>query len=252
MADRYDLVVIGAGPAGTSPRSARRSSGMKVACVEKRPTPRRHLPEHRLHPEQGPARLQRAVPPGPARVRQARHQGRRASTSTSPAMLARKDEVVKGLTDGVRVPVQEEQDHAGLRRRHGWPRPRPVVVRGDDGSETTAGGRAHPARHRQRADRAAVPDVRRQDHRQLDRGAGLRPRARAPDRRRRRLHRPGARLGLEAARGEGHASSSSCPGSSPIADGEIGDAAAQEPDQAGARVPPRDQGHRREGRRATA
>ena len=38
----------------------------------------------------------------------------------------------------------------------------------------------------------------------------------------------------------------------PIADGEIGALLQKTPGQAGARVPPRDEGHRREGRRATA
>ena len=61
-----------------------------------------HVPERRLHSQQGDARLERALSPGA--------RSGSASTGSSSdgikldlaAMLARKDEVVKGLTDGVR------------------------------------------------------------------------------------------------------------------------------------------------------
>ena len=52
-------------------------------------------------------------------------------------MLARKDEVVKGLTDGVRFLFKKNKIDAGLRHRRGSPRRRRSSSRGDDGGETT-------------------------------------------------------------------------------------------------------------------
>ena len=141
MAERYDLVVIGAGPGGYVAAIRAAQLGMKVACVEKRPTPRRHLPERRLHPQQGAARLQRALPPGQGAVRQARHQGRRPRASTSPAMLARKDEVVKGLTDGVRFLFKKNKIDADLRHRPARLADGRRRSRSNDGGETDARGR---------------------------------------------------------------------------------------------------------------
>ena len=59
--DTFDLIVIGAGPGGYVAAIRAAQLGMKVACIEKRATLRRHLPEHRLHPEQGAARFQRTL-----------------------------------------------------------------------------------------------------------------------------------------------------------------------------------------------
>ena len=92
-------------------------------------------------------------------------------------MLARKDEVVKGLTDGVGVPVQEEQDHAGLRRR-------PKLLGGEQGrGRRPTDGEGRRWRRSTSCSRPAARPielpflpVRRQAHRQLDRGADLRPR----------------------------------------------------------------------------
>ena len=74
---------------------------MSVACVEKRDTPRRHLPQYRLHPVEGAAAIVREIRRGAARAGRARRQGRRASSSTSPTMMARKDKVVAENTSGV-------------------------------------------------------------------------------------------------------------------------------------------------------
>ena len=59
-------IVIGSGPGGYIAAIRAAQLGMRVACVEKDASARRHLPEHRLHPEQGAARLERALPPGDA------------------------------------------------------------------------------------------------------------------------------------------------------------------------------------------
>jgi dihydrolipoamide dehydrogenase len=101
VAERFDLVVIGAGPGGYVAAIRAAQLGMKVACVEKRPAlggtclnvgciPSKalldssefyHLAQHRL----------------------ARHGVKVGGVTLDlPAMLARKDEVVKGLTDGIR------------------------------------------------------------------------------------------------------------------------------------------------------
>ena len=120
MADSYDLVVIGAGPGGYvggDPRRAARHEGrLRREAAEQ--GPRRHLPQRRLHPEQGAARFERAVRPDAAQARPARHQGRRASALDLATMLTRKDKVVKRTDRRRRVPVQEEQG----RRRSSAPR----------------------------------------------------------------------------------------------------------------------------------
>ena len=212
MADRYDLVVIGAGPGGYVAAIRAAQLGMKVACVEKRSTlggtclnvgciPSKALLDSSelYHLAHGP-------------IRQARDQGRgprpRPAGDDRPQGRGR-----QGAHRRRPVPVPQEQDRAGLRHRHARPRRRPFRSPSNDGGERDSGGRPHPAGHRQRADRAAVPAVRRQDRRQLDRGPLLREGPRAPGRGRRRLHRPGAGLGLEAARLARSRSSSSCPGS---------------------------------------
>ena len=138
---------------------------------------------------------------------QARHAtaSRSASVDARPRRDARpQGRGRQGADRRRRLPVQEEQG----RRRSTAPAScsagDKVEVTGDDGTKTTLEAEARPARHRQRADRAAVPA------RSTASTSSARPRRwpstavpEAPDRRRRRLHRPGARLGLDAARGEG-------------------------------------------------
>ena len=88
--------MIGAGPGGYVAAIRAAQLGMKVACVEKRATLGGTCLNIGCIPSKALLDSQRAVPPGAGTIRQARHQGRRARRSTSPAMLARKDEVVKG------------------------------------------------------------------------------------------------------------------------------------------------------------
>src|SRR5579871_3502160 len=100
MAERYDVLVIGAGPGGYVAAIRAAQLGMSVACIEKRATlggtclnvgcipskalldsselyaqAKTHLDKHGIHA--GPVRLD------------------------LPAMLGRKERVVKSLTDGV-------------------------------------------------------------------------------------------------------------------------------------------------------
>ena len=79
---RYDLVVIGAGPGGYVAAIRAAQLGMRVACVEKDADARRHLPERRLHPEQGAARLERALSAG-ARTGSARTASRSAASRST-------------------------------------------------------------------------------------------------------------------------------------------------------------------------
>src|SRR5579884_177818 len=100
MPDRYDLIVIGAGPGGYVCAIRAAQLGMKVACVDKRPTlggtclnvgciPSKALldsSEHFAYARDGLAR--HGVKVGDVKLDLA-------------AMMSRKDKVVKSLTDGV-------------------------------------------------------------------------------------------------------------------------------------------------------
>ncbi len=114
MADRYDLIVIGAGPGGYVAAIRAAQLGMKVACVEKRPTLGGTCLNIGCIPSK--ALLDSSELYHLAQAKFARHGIKVGEVDLDvPAMLARKDEVVKGLTDGVAVPVQEEQDRRRVR-----------------------------------------------------------------------------------------------------------------------------------------
>jgi len=101
VAQRYDLVVVGAGPGGYVAAIRAAQLGMKVACVEKRS-------------ELGGVCLNIGCIPSKALLdsselyQQAQHKFAKHGIKVEglgldlAAMLKRKDEVVKGLTDGVR------------------------------------------------------------------------------------------------------------------------------------------------------
>jgi thioredoxin reductase len=67
MAQSYDVVVIGAGPAGYIAAIRAAQLGLSTACIEEWKTPdgtagpRRYLPQRRLHPVEGAARIVRAL-----------------------------------------------------------------------------------------------------------------------------------------------------------------------------------------------
>jgi dihydrolipoamide dehydrogenase len=100
MTDQFDLIVIGAGPGGYVAAIRAAHLGMKVACVEKRPT-------------LGGTCLNIGCIPSKALLESSElyylagkrfeHHGIRAGglSLDLKQMLARKDEVVKSLTDGV-------------------------------------------------------------------------------------------------------------------------------------------------------
>jgi dihydrolipoamide dehydrogenase len=101
LPDRYDLVVIGAGPGGYVAAIRAAQLGMKVACVEKRPALGGTCLNIGCIPSK--ALLDSSELYQLAQHKFSRHGiGVGKLTLDLAAMLARKDEVVKGLTDGVR------------------------------------------------------------------------------------------------------------------------------------------------------
>ncbi len=106
MAEKYDVVVIGAGPAGYVAAIRAAQLGLSTACVEqwlddeRQSPPRRYLPQCGLHTVQGPAGQQLQVCRGQGSSGCARYQRTGASIDV-PAMLARKDKIVEQLTGGI-------------------------------------------------------------------------------------------------------------------------------------------------------
>jgi dihydrolipoamide dehydrogenase len=101
VAEPYDLVVIGAGPGGYVAAIRGAQLGMKVACVEKRPALGGTCLNVGCIPSK--ALLDSSELYHLAQHRFARHGIKLGGVALDlPAMLARKDEVVKALTDGIR------------------------------------------------------------------------------------------------------------------------------------------------------
>src|SRR5438128_10818732 len=101
MPERLDLVVIGAGPGGYVAAIRAAQLGMKVACVEKRPALGGTCLNIGCIPSK--ALLDSSELYHLAHQRFARHGIKVGGLALDlPAMLRRKDEVVKGLTDGVK------------------------------------------------------------------------------------------------------------------------------------------------------
>jgi len=100
MADRFDLVVIGAGPGGYVAAIRAAQLGMKVACVEKRPAlggtclnigcipSKALLDSSELYSVAGHRFAEHGITVGNLGL-------------DLKAMMGRKEHVVKGLTDGV-------------------------------------------------------------------------------------------------------------------------------------------------------
>ncbi|HEX8202120.1 MAG TPA: dihydrolipoyl dehydrogenase [Isosphaeraceae bacterium] len=101
MAERYDVVVIGAGPGGYVAAIRAAQLGMKVACVEKRASLGGTCLNIGCIPSK--ALLDSSELYHLAKTRFARHGIQVGDVGLDlPAMLARKDRVVQELTDGVR------------------------------------------------------------------------------------------------------------------------------------------------------
>jgi dihydrolipoamide dehydrogenase len=101
VSERYDLVVIGAGPGGYVAAIRAAQLGMKVACVEKRAALGGTCLNIGCIPSK--ALLDSSELYHLAQARFGKHGIKVGNLGLDvPAMLARKDEVVKGLTDGVK------------------------------------------------------------------------------------------------------------------------------------------------------
>jgi dihydrolipoamide dehydrogenase len=101
LSAEFDLVVIGAGPGGYVSAIRAAQLGMKVACIEKSPTLGGTCLNVGCIPSK--AMLDSSELYELARHRLGRHGIKVAGVTLDlPAMLARKDQVVKSLTDGVR------------------------------------------------------------------------------------------------------------------------------------------------------
>ena len=135
MSERFDVVVIGAGPGGYVAAIRAAQLGMKVACVEKMPSLGGTCLNIGCIPSK--ALLDSSELYHLAQTRFAKHGIKVGDLALDlPAMLARKDEVVKGLTGGVRGLFKKNKIQS-FQGRGRLASPTSVVVRGDDGTETT-------------------------------------------------------------------------------------------------------------------
>lgn len=108
MAERYDLIVVGAGPGGYVAAIRAAQLGMKTACIDKRPVPGGTCLNVGCIPSK--ALLESSERYSQARSQLAGHGIQVGSVSLDlPAMLERKDRVVKGLTEGVRFLFKKNQ-----------------------------------------------------------------------------------------------------------------------------------------------
>ncbi len=135
MADRYDLVVIGAGPGGYVAAIRAAQLGMKVACVEKRPTLGGTCLNIGCIPSK--ALLDSSELYHLAQAKFSRHGIKVGKLDIDvPAMLARKDEVVKGLTTGVAGLFKKNKIEAVFGSAS-LTSPTSVKVKKNDGGEVT-------------------------------------------------------------------------------------------------------------------
>jgi dihydrolipoamide dehydrogenase len=135
VAERFDLVVIGAGPGGYVAAIRAAQLGMKVACVEKRDALGGTCLNIGCIPSK--ALLDSSELFHLAHQRFSRHGIQVGNLALDlKAMLARKDEVVKGLTDGVRFLFRKNK----ITWLHGAGRltsPTTVAVTPPEGAETS-------------------------------------------------------------------------------------------------------------------
>src|SRR4028119_1680888 len=131
MSERFDVVVIGAGPGGYVAAIRAAQLGMKVACVEKMPSLGGVCLNIGCIPSK--ALLDSSELYYLARKRFAKHGIKVDNIGLDlPAMLARKDQVVKDLTDGVRFLFRKNN----ITTLHGSARvasPTSVVVKDNEG-----------------------------------------------------------------------------------------------------------------------
>ncbi|GAC1464442.1 MAG: dihydrolipoyl dehydrogenase [Isosphaeraceae bacterium] len=134
MPESFDLVVIGAGPGGYVAAIRAAQLGLKVACVEKRSTLGGTCLNIGCIPSK--ALLDSSELFHLAREKFSRHGIQVANLGLDiPRMLARKDEVVKGLTDGVKFLFRKNKI-TSLLGTGALSSPTQVTIRAEDGSES--------------------------------------------------------------------------------------------------------------------
>ena len=151
MATQFDLIVIGAGPGGYVAAIRAAQLGMKVACVEKGRTLGGTCLNVGCIPSK--AMLDSSELFHLAKERFEKHGIKFDGIKLDlPAMLARKDEVVKGLTDGVRFLFRKNKVEPifGTARVSS---PTSVQVAAERRRQRRPSGEAHPAGDRFRAGR---------------------------------------------------------------------------------------------------
>ena len=172
MADRYDLVVIGAGPGGYVAAIRAAQLGMKVACVEKSKTLGGTCLNVGCIPSKALLDSSELYYHAKNRFRPPRHQRRRTSSSTwrdaRPQGRGRQEPDRRR-----RLPVQEEQDHLHPRERPSSLGKGKVAVAGEQTTELEAKAILLATG----SEPASLPFLPFDGtaHRQLHRGAGLRP-----------------------------------------------------------------------------
>jgi dihydrolipoamide dehydrogenase len=102
----FDLVVLGAGTGGYTAAFRAAQLGLKVALVDQAKIGG-HLPPHRLHPDQGAARIGRLRREDPAREG-LRHRCRRPGPRLR-RMAERRDQVVKRLWTGLKSLIDKNK-----------------------------------------------------------------------------------------------------------------------------------------------
>src|ERR687894_1857153 len=131
----FDLIVIGGGPGGYVAALRAAQLGSRVACVDKRPAFGGTCLNIGCIPSK--ALLDSSELFHLAQTRFAKHGIKVGDLALDlPAMLARKDEVLKGLTGGIRGLFKKNKIPT-FQGRGRLASSTSVVVRGDDGTETT-------------------------------------------------------------------------------------------------------------------
>ncbi len=158
MAAQFDLVVIGAGPGGYVAAIRAAQLGMKVACVEKGRTLGGTCLNVGCIPSK--AMLDSSELFHLAKERFGKHGIKFDGIKLDlAAMLARKAEVVKGLTDGVRFLFKQEPRRDDLRDRPGSARRLRFRSHSARGAASIFKTRPHLAGDRVGAGEPAVPAV---------------------------------------------------------------------------------------------
>ena len=218
--EKFDVVVIGAGPAGYHAAIRAAQLGLKTACIDAA-----------LGKDGKPALGGTCL--AWAAFRRRRCSTSRASSGTSRTcsantasaskdaeidigtMIGRKDKIVKQFTGGIAMLFKANK----VTPFYGFGQLQPgnvVSVKQHDGSDSRTQGHATSIiAAGSDSDRTAVREVRRQDHRRQRRRARLHRSAQAPGRDRRRRDRPGARQRVEAPGLAKSRSSKRCRTSSP-------------------------------------